>query len=99
MSNRTNPALPTTPSVSDVGFEILSFCDLYKKPCAIRQSSTVLHERPWASALWVGTQDNAMHLSLPQVQELIEHLQHWVGTGTLIPRETVLQMGTGDINV
>lgn len=57
----------------------------YAHWCLVQQSSAIGNyddsmEKPGSSYLWVG---NSHHLNREQVQELVEHLQAWLNTGSL----------------
>ena len=64
------------------GFEIINFIDQYKEQCSLQQSSLAIYEQPGASAVWLGPNEQRMHLTLEMVQDLIPHLQNWVETGS-----------------
>lgn len=69
------------------GFEIVEFVDICEKECSIQQSSIVLetgsNPKPGTSALWLGTNDNRMHLDKSLAQQIASLLTLWHDTGTL----------------
>lgn len=64
------------------GFEIICFKDYNDNNCSLQQSSLALYEPPGTSAIWLGIDENRMHLSLEQVKVLAGTLQEWVDGGT-----------------
>ena len=70
------------------GFEILTFSDRYGVECQLQQSSLAEFEPPGSSAVWLGTENERMHLDQPLVQALIERLQTWLDTGSFDPTAT-----------
>lgn len=75
------------------GFERIDFMDNSLGPCSVQQSSVILDypgslQDPGSSALWLGRDNNRMHLDRDQVRELVAHLQAWLETGSLeLPQE------------
>lgn len=72
---------------TDRGFEIIRFADLNGKSCSLQASSAILDypdsiEKPGSSAVWLGVQDERMHLNQEIAKELINHLQSWLNTGS-----------------
>ena len=66
---------------TDRGFEIVKFCDAYGNQSSLQQSSLAEYEAPGTSAIWLGCQDNRMHLRLEQVKALRDHLSAWIEYG------------------
>lgn len=82
--------------VTQRGFKLLEFTDLYGEACSLQESSLA---EP--AAIWFGCKNNAephlghemsprMHLSQEDVQRLLPALQHFAEHGTLAfpPAET-----------
>ena len=66
------------------GFGIINFTDRLGKQCSVQESSAIIDDdRPGASALWIGTGNNRMHLTRAQVIELSSHIDTWISTGRL----------------
>lgn len=57
--------------------EYIEFEDEHNIKCAIQQSGLETK----SPAIWVGRDNNMMHLELEQVKELIETLNKWVENG------------------
>ena len=73
---------------TDRRFEFIEFKDRNRKPCTLQQSSAMDNtergiQNPGSSFVWLGTEEDRMHLSRDQVQMLIGHLQAWMETGSL----------------
>lgn len=68
-------------TLTNRGFELIEFRDRYGKLCQLQQSSLADFEPPGSSAVWLGLDDERMHLDLEQVRWLIAELQHWTETG------------------
>ena len=66
------------------GFEIIQFNDRYGKACSLQQSSAADYTQPGVSAVWLGVCEERMHLSLEQVEALINHLKQWTETGSFV---------------
>jgi len=64
------------------GFEIIEFTDRYDSECSLQQSSLAEFEPPGSSAVWLGVDDDRMHLDVEQVKTLIARLQAWLDTGS-----------------
>ena len=68
------------------GFELVQWEDIYGCLCDLQQSSVILDDgmlnRPGESAVWLGLNDDRMHLNRTQVAALIAHLQTWLDKGT-----------------
>lgn len=67
--------------ITERGFQLIKFTDLYDKSCSLQQSSLADYMTPGTSALWLGAGEDRMHLDLAQVKLLIVQLQHWVDHG------------------
>ena len=74
-------------SITDRGFRIIKFNDLYDQPSSIQESSLATD-----NAIWIGKDKGnyvkgawlaRMHLNQEQVKELLPILQHFVETGEL----------------
>jgi hypothetical protein len=63
-------------------FEIIRFRDRYDVECSLQQSSLAEFEPPGSSAVWLGVEDNRMHLDLEQVKSLMKVLSRWVESGS-----------------
>lgn len=59
------------------GFVRGDFTDRYGEECSIQESSAVV------PCIWLGTNDNRMHLTQTMVSNLLPLLQHFVKHGTL----------------
>jgi hypothetical protein len=66
------------------GFEIIEFKDLYGVKCSLQQSSLALYTTPGSSAIWLGGDEDRMHLNEEQVGKLIEYLTNWLKHGTFV---------------
>ena len=64
------------------GFERIEFKDLNGRPSSLQQSSLAEHEPPGTSAVWLGCEDQRMHLRGRHVRELIRFLQAWEKYGS-----------------
>lgn len=64
------------------GFELIEFVDYYEMRCDLQASSLAEYEQPGTTAVWLGPEDNRMHLHRDQVESLIGHLQAWLKYGT-----------------
>ena len=69
------------------GFEILKFKDHYGVDCSLQASSLAAYSTPGTSAVWLGDNNNRMHLTRGQAQTLIEYLTRWVENGKLLSEE------------
>jgi hypothetical protein len=79
---------------SERGFEGVAFRDSFEISCSVQQSSTaylsqMVHldergmARPGTGALWLGPDDNRMHLPRRHIHILWELLGRWLMTGKL----------------
>lgn len=57
--------------------------------CSLQQSSVAIIAQPGASAVWLGLDGHQMHLEHPQVEELVQHLQNWLETGSFKKQESL----------
>ena len=64
--------------ITENGYKIIEFQDLYAKNCSIQESSLATD-----NAIWIGVNDNRMHLNKEQVIELIPILKKFADTGEL----------------
>lgn len=72
------------------GFEIIHFTDRNGEVCSLQQSSLADFEQPGTSAIWLGIQNNRMHIDFEQAKKLVATLQRWINEGTFEPaQETV----------
>ena len=71
------------------GFEIIEFIDRNEQPCTLQQSSAADYTQPGSSAIWFGTGEYRMHISLAQVKKLLPHLQSWVTCGSFRAQKNV----------
>lgn len=71
------------------GFERIDFTDAYGELCSLQQSSLAVFEKPGSGAVWLGTNENRMHLTHDQVEELTNHLLQWLENGSLEITDTV----------
>jgi len=76
------------------GFEIVRFKDANECECSLQQSSAIgayedSMSKPGSSFVWLGRDvvRDRMHLDREQVFRLVNHLQHWLKTGSLEQRE------------
>ncbi len=69
-------------TLTERGFEIIEFKDLYDKACSLQQSSLALYAVPGTSAVWLGAGSERMHLSVEQVKSLVSRLLRWAETGS-----------------
>lgn len=67
------------------GFEVVEFTDRNGQQCSLQQSSVADYEPPGSSAIWLGVNDQRMHISLAQVKELLPLLKSWTKTGSFKP--------------
>ena len=81
---------------TDRGFEYWHFLDRYGQRCSLQQSSLAFE-----MALWLGVEIDVkgepqlarMHLTRPQVRELIKRLRQWMRNGSFeIPRPPQKQL-------
>lgn len=72
---------------SQRGFEYIKFQDHNGQECSLQQSSLAIYEEPGTSAVWLGTDEERMHLTRSQVKQLIVHLKRWIEDGTLQPTQ------------
>lgn len=68
--------------VTERGFEIIEFTDRYNKKCQLQQSSLAEFELPGSSAVWLGIENERMHLDVEQVKKLINTLNQWIETAS-----------------
>ena len=68
-------------------FEIVRFNDWYNEPSSLQQSSLADDDIPGHSAIWLGVNENRMHLSRELLQELMPHLNSWLETGSFCIQE------------
>ena len=61
------------------GFIRLEFEDLYENQCSLQESSLVTEY-----AIWFGINNNRMHLTQNQIEQLLPILERFVETGGLI---------------
>lgn len=64
------------------GFEFIEFTDKYNVKCQLQQSSLWEYDVPGSSAIWLGTENNRMHLDLEQVKKLVNTLNLWIETAS-----------------
>jgi hypothetical protein len=67
---------------TDRGFELIKFLDHNGRSCSLQQSSLAHYEPPGSSAVWLGVEDQRMHLTVGQVRELLPILRAWVEGGS-----------------
>jgi hypothetical protein len=63
-------------------FARFDFIDRYGEECAIQDSSLASE-----AAIWLGVNDNRMHLTREQVAELVPILQRFLDTDSIVPLE------------
>ena len=63
-------------------FARFDFIDRYGEECAIQDSSLASE-----AAIWLGVNDNRMHLTREQVAELVPILQRFLDTDSILPLE------------
>lgn len=70
------------------GFEIVCWNDVNAEVCQLQQSSAIDFNNakglsdPGSSFVWLGRQDDRMHLDRGMVKDLIVALQRWLDTGS-----------------
>jgi hypothetical protein len=64
------------------GFEIIHFADRNGKECSLQQSSLADFEQPGTSAVWLGIQNDRMHIDYEKAKKLVSVLQAWIDTGS-----------------
>lgn len=69
--------------VTDRGFQMVAFNDIYGFDCSIQQSSLATNEVPETGALWIGRRSERMHLDATGVKAMVEYLQVWLDHGKL----------------
>lgn len=67
--------------LTEWGFQLIKFTDLYGLRCSLQQSSLAEFEQPGSSAIWIGGKE-MMHLNCKQVECLIADLQCWLDSGS-----------------
>lgn len=70
------------PTKTHRGFEVINFPDYNDEECSLQASSLAIYDKPGTSGVWLGTEDNRMHLDRKRVAALIAHLQAWLETGS-----------------
>lgn len=60
------------------GFLRGEFSDLYGEKCSIQESSLATED-----AIWLGADDNRMHLDRNMATNIVMHLQRFIETGRL----------------
>lgn len=70
------PALTMT--FTERGFAVAEFIDRYGFACSIQKSSIATED-----CIWLGVNDQRMHLTQEQVAALLPLFQHFVTTGEL----------------
>ncbi len=60
------------------GFAIVPFIDTYGESCSLQKSSSAMEDK-----IWLGVDENRMHLNQEQVEMLLPHLQNFVKNGEL----------------
>ncbi len=60
------------------GFRLIEFRDLYRAESSLQESSLASE-----AAVWLGTKDNRMHLSIEHAQTLVKLLNYFIETGYL----------------
>lgn len=60
------------------GFAIVEFTDRYKFSCSLQKSSLATED-----CIWLGVEDNRMHLTQSMVAELLPYLLSFVLNGEL----------------
>ena len=63
------------------GFRFATFKDRYGESCSIQESSSVV------PSLWLGADENRMHLSQKMVKDLLPLLTHFAEHGVLPERK------------
>ena len=79
-----SPIPELVPVTTGRGFGVRPFLDMYASACSVQESSLATDD-----ALWLGVNDNRMHLSRGQVVALLPLLQHFALTG-MLPKGSVL---------
>jgi hypothetical protein len=75
---RRGPKSGMSVTVSERGFRVIDFTDRYGKACSAQESS-IATER----CLWLGVNDERMHLTQEMVANLLPALEHFAQAGTL----------------
>jgi hypothetical protein len=70
--------IPTTKELSGRGFGYIRFRDRYWQVCRISESSLATE-----ACVWLGEDDNCMHLTMQQAADLAILLAHFGSTGEL----------------
>jgi len=70
--------VPASKSLSDRGFGYIRFRDRYWQVCRISESSLATE-----ACVWLGEDDNCMHLTQAQAADLAVLLAHFGSTGEL----------------
>jgi len=60
------------------GFDILKFKDRYDFDCSLQKSSLASEE-----CIWLGANENRMHLTKKMVRDLLPYLHKFVETGEI----------------
>ena len=68
----------TTQRKTERGFAILNFIDRYNRPCSLQKSSLATE-----NCIWLGADDNRMHLTQELVKMLLPHLIRFTKTGEI----------------
>lgn len=63
------------------GFQIIEFKDHNEEECSLQQSSLALVTQAGAGAIWLGINENRMHIDYKQLKKLLPHLIKWSEEG------------------
>jgi hypothetical protein len=77
-ARRAAMQVPMTKSLSNRGFGYIRFRDRYWQRCRVSESSLATE-----ACVWVGEDDNCMHLTQAQAADLAVLLAHFGSTGEL----------------
>lgn len=61
------------------GFDITNFKDRYDFECSLQKSSLAFED-----CIWLGVDENRMHLTQDMVKELLPYLKRFIDTGELL---------------
>lgn len=70
------------------GFELIEFKDDKGQDCSLQQSSAIDFnvecsvEIPGSSKIWLGTDNDRMHLTKDMARVIVHHINKWIETGS-----------------
>ncbi len=75
------------------GFGKIDFTDHYNQNCSLQESSLATE-----AAIWLGTTENRMHLTVDMVRDLLPYLHSFVNTGQIADKDGIVVSTNAIVN-